>query len=124
MKFTSMSRRVRGATVAAALVGGMALFSAPSASAVDCSTAWQNRDAGSNSLNQGAPIRSGPHQGCTNKYSQSGTSSAVHLDCWTRNTAGNVWWHVKHLGTGTRGWVYEPNLYYTVVRHASNRCLA
>ncbi|GAB2752503.1 hypothetical protein GCM10027039_08090 [Terrabacter koreensis] len=124
MKHTSRVRRIQALAVSAALAGGLAIAAAPSALAADCSTAWQDRSSGNNSLNQGAPIKAGPHAECGTRYTQSGTSSGVELDCWTKNTAGNIWWHLRHMGTGTVGWAYEGNLYYSIVRNDSNRCLA
>ena len=124
MTRSSRTTRAKALAVAAALAGGLAVSAAPAAHAVDCSTAWQDLTSGQNSLNQGAPIKAGPHADCATRYTQSGTSSGVALHCWTKNTAGNIWWHVRHLGTDTRGWVYEGNLYYSIVRSDANRCKA
>jgi len=88
--------------------------------AVDCSVAHQNRSAGNNYLFGGEPIRSGPHAGCR----QLGVGPlVVYLDCWVRNTAGNIWWFVRAADGSVRGWAHDPNLRDNVVRHESNRCL-
>ncbi|WP_076263417.1 hypothetical protein [Intrasporangium flavum] len=124
MKLRSRAHRLQALGAAATLAGGLAVVAAPSAQAVDCSTAWQDLSSGYNSLNQGAPVKAGPHAECATRYTQSGTASSVQLHCWTKNTAGNIWWHVRHQGTGTNGWVYEGNLYYSIVRNDGNRCKA
>ncbi|MEV8372950.1 hypothetical protein AB0P21_09450 [Kribbella sp. NPDC056861] len=87
----------------------------------DCtgSTNHQDLSAGYNSLNSGAAIRSGPKVACSVR----GTGpSAVALHCWAVNEANHVWWFVNISGKATKGWVYEPNMYYTVARYESNRC--
>lgn len=96
---------------------------APANAAVleDCtgSVAHQNLSAGQNYLPTGLPIRSGPFGSCTVR----GTGpTTVQLHCWVKNRYDQIWWFVNFTGKTTKGWAGEPNLYYTVVRHESNRC--
>ncbi|WBQ03319.1 hypothetical protein [Kribbella sp. CA-293567] len=109
---------IAGGVAATALVGPT---TATAATLADCtgSTNHQNLSSGFNSLNSGAPIRSGPNASCSVR----GTGPAgVALHCWAKNEANNIWWFVNISGQATQGWVHEPNMYYTVVRHESNRC--
>jgi hypothetical protein len=96
---------------------------APANAAVleDCtgSVNHQNLSAGNNYLPSGLPIRSGPYAHCSVR----GTGpTTVQLHCWAKNEHNNIWWFVNFTGQTTKGWAYEPNLHYTVVRHESNRC--
>jgi hypothetical protein len=87
----------------------------------DCtgSTNHQDLSSGFNSLNSGAAIRSGPKATCSVR----GTGpAAVLLHCWAVNEANHVWWFVNISGQATKGWVYEPNMYYSVAKYESNRC--
>ncbi|GAA0962184.1 hypothetical protein GCM10009554_79580 [Kribbella koreensis] len=103
---------------------GFALAVPTSASAApleDCTGSVNHQDlsAGNNYLPTGTPIRSGPYASCTVRGEGPTT---VQLHCWAKNEANHIWWFVNLTGQTTKGWAYEPNLYYTVVRHESNRC--
>ena len=102
-------------------MGGV-IASGEAAHAVDCSTAWQDRSGAWDAVRTNAVVRTGPHAECGRAGTGDGRT-AWYLDCWTRNTAGNIWWHGR--GSSGNGWVYEGNLVYNNnVRDAGNRCLA
>lgn len=101
----------------AAAVGPVTEASA--AGPIDCSgdTPHADRSGQANRVYYG-PIRSGPSSGCTVRSTD---DTFLDMDCWTINSVGHVWWFV-HAYNDTKGWVYEPNLYFTADRTAQNRC--
>jgi hypothetical protein len=107
--FNTLSRTA----AALALVVGGAVTTvvgvATPAMAVDCSVAHQDRSPGQNYAASGAPVRTGPHESCALVWTGPGS---IDVDCWTKNTAGNIWWFVHVTGdTSTKGWLFIDNFY-------------
>jgi hypothetical protein len=107
--FTTLSRTAAALVLATGgAVTGVVGMAAP-ALAVNCSTAHQNLSPGQAYAASGAPVRTGPHEGCALVWTGPGS---VDLDCWTINTAGNTWWRVRVTGhTTTQGWIFKDNFY-------------
>lgn len=93
---------------------------ASAAGLIDCSgdTPHQDNSGQTNRVGFGVPIRSGPSSGCTVR---SYDDTWVDLHCWTVNSAGHVWWFVRAYND-TKGWVYEPNFFYSASRIAQEKC--
>ncbi|MEU8890456.1 SH3 domain-containing protein [Streptomyces sp. NPDC048442] len=102
---------------------GAGLGAAPAAVA-DATTAaacahprWSNKDSGvdhvRDSLLNGAPVRTGPNEGC-GVVGRPNWVSDVYLHCYVFNSAGNTWSHVRAYNRFTAdeysGWIYDKNL--------------
>ncbi|WP_405713515.1 MULTISPECIES: SH3 domain-containing protein [unclassified Streptomyces] len=78
---------------------------------------WSNKDAGVDhvryELLEGAPVRTGPNEGC-GVVGRPDWNFDVYLHCYTVNSAGNTWSHVRAYnrfdGREYSGWIYDRNL--------------
>lgn len=118
-----MSVKVRQFVVMglSALLTGMSIGVAPSASAAAEATcthpSWSNKDSGVDSVRyallEGAPIRTGPNEGC-GVVGMADWNYYIYLHCYTINSAGHFWDHVRaynrFTGDEISGWIYENNL--------------
>ncbi|MFI7272879.1 SH3 domain-containing protein [Streptomyces sp. NPDC049879] len=116
------SRRAKLAALVLPLaVAATTLVNVPTASAASCGASWSNKDTGYGVISYGqgsAPLRSGPGEGCkTVVRVYEGT--ILYFHCYTINSAGNAWDHVRINGTNINGWIYVGNL---DSRGASKRC--
>ncbi|RKN38965.1 SH3 domain-containing protein [Streptomyces hoynatensis] len=98
------------------------LGAAPSAvadaedAAVCTHPSWSNKDSGVDYVRaalEEAPIRTGPNSGC-GVVGMARYTDKVYLHCYTYNSAGNTWSHVRAVsiydGREISGWIWDSNL--------------
>ncbi|MEV1005922.1 SH3 domain-containing protein [Streptomyces sp. NPDC049881] len=114
---TSHRARLAAAALPLALAA-TALITAPSASAGEAGAeacthpSWSNKDDGWGGLNKTsgtAPLRTGPNEGC-GVVANVNTSQVLYYHCYTFNSSGNSWTHVRIKGTQTQGWIWDEHL--------------
>lgn len=121
-EMTAMSRRLAAVGLSVLFVGaGFATAPAATAAVAGADTcthpSWSNKDAGVDQVRydllNGAPVRTGPNEGC-GVVGRPDWNYDVYLHCYTINSSANIWDHVRaynrFTGDEISGWIYEGNL--------------
>ncbi|MFH9424638.1 SH3 domain-containing protein [Streptomyces sp. NPDC017529] len=126
-----LTKRARLAMAAAApllLTGATLTATAPAANAApagaDACThpGWSNKSPGKGKVKiDRSPLRSGPSESCPVSVWLTDTYT-LQYHCWVKNSAGNIWTHVRIDNEETYGWVYNKNLNDGGSVHPDNKC--
>lgn len=82
----------------------------PTPAHAGCAHGWSNIDATGGTANwSNAKMRTGPHSSCSIVYWVNG-GSTLYYHCYTVNSDGNTWTHVRYAGTQEYGWIWDGHL--------------
>ncbi|MGW6458982.1 SH3 domain-containing protein [Streptomyces sp. NPDC055078] len=112
-----------------ALVSGLTIGPAAAAPAspmapLDCTHPHSNKDGGSGygeDPDGSIHVRTGPHEYCAVVEVVS-NNRLLYWHCWTENSAGNRWTHLRVAGTQINGWVVDSKLTGGGSNGANDRC--